>query len=136
MSNTHYSNICDGVLSDYITPDKFRTILPSQRDVPLGPTEIPVEINIKKETAKRLSFRIPWDGIIYACARGKEAMKEKLGIESDPGAATLSDWDDKFLLIFEQTNGKEGPVFNISTEDVIELLENCWRAPAHRITRV
>lgn len=128
-----YKDLRTGALSEYITPDRFRTISERQRKyTPPGASEIFVEIQLKGRMRSLLSFKIPWDGIIYGCARGKREIKERLGLKSDICAAYIVDWDDKFLLMLELEGKIDYPVLFVSTEDVIGLLENCWRIPEQR----
>lgn len=128
-----YKDLRTGALSEYITPDRFRTISERQRKyTPPGVSEIFVEIQLKGRMRSLLSFKIPWDGIIYGCARGKREIKERLGLKSDICAAYIVDWDDKFLLMLELEGKIDYPVLFVSTEDVIGLLENCWRIPEQR----
>ncbi|MDY3929002.1 MAG: hypothetical protein SOZ34_06525 [Clostridia bacterium] len=127
-----YKNVEFGSLSDYITPDKFRTISESMRSIPMGVTEFAVEIHLKKNVKNKLSFKTPWDGIIYGCAREKDDLKQKLNLESEIKVAYIMDWDDKFLVLLELKNSSERPVVYVHSEDVIYLLENCWRIPEQR----
>lgn len=127
-----YKNVEFGKLSDFITPDKFRTIDEGTRRIPMGVTEFAVEIQLKKNMRKKLSFKTPWDGIIYGCARSKQELKDKLGLESDIKMAYIVDWDDKFLIMLELSNSKEKPIVYVSGSDVAELLENCIRIPEQR----
>ena len=62
MAPKHYENMRDASLYEYITPDIVRTISKEQRDIPGGVTEIPLEIQLKKKSMKKLSFNVPWDG--------------------------------------------------------------------------
>lgn len=127
-----YKNIKFGSLDEYITPNKFRTIAGNMRDIPLGVTEFAVEIHMKYELKSKLSFKTPWDGIIYGCARDKRDVKEKLNIKSEIKTAYLVDWDDKYLFLLELENQQEIPVMYVQSEDILTLLENCWRIPEQR----
>lgn len=127
-----YKNVEFGTLADYITPDKFRTISESMRSIPLGVTEFAVEIHLKKDIKNKLSFKTPWDGIIYGCARGRRELKEKLNLESEIKIAYIMDWDDKFLVLLELENSAERPVVYVHSREVVNLLENCWRIPEQR----
>lgn len=80
------------------------------RHIPPGITEFAVEIHMKYELKSKLSFKIPWDGIIYGCARDKRTLKEKLGLKSDIKTAYLVDWDGKYLFLIEMENQEEFPV--------------------------
>ena len=127
-----YENIRLGLLSEYITPDKFRTIGEDMRDIPIGLTEYAVEIQMKKKSKGMLSFKTPWDGIIYGCARDKRELKEKASLEADVKKVYLVDWDTRFLLLAESENSEERPLIYVPTADVINLLENCRRVPEQK----
>ena len=127
-----YKNVRFGSLDEYITPDKFRTIGEDMRHISPGITEFAVEIHMKYELKSKLSFKTPWDGIIYGFARSKRALKEKLGLKSDIKTAYLIDWDDKYLFLIETENQGEYPVAYVPSEDIINLLENCMRVPEQR----
>lgn len=79
-----------------------------------------------------LSFKTPWDGIIYGCARDKRVLREKLNLNSDIKTAYLVDWDDKFLFLIELENQQEYPLMYVHIQDILNLLENCWRIPEQR----
>lgn len=123
-------------LSDYLTPDKFRTITEQQREYELGVSEAPAEIRLKRRMRELLDFAIPWDGIIYACARDKRKMAEKLGAAGGIVTIYLDDQGDCFMLLFEFDDNSKPAVFRIETEDVVTLLENCWRVSEHQRPRV
>ena len=53
------------------------------RHVPMGITEFAVEIHMKRKLKSKLSFKAPWDGIIYGCARSKKDLEQKLGLKSE-----------------------------------------------------
>lgn len=127
-----YKNVEFGSLADYITPEKFRTISDSMRSIPMGVSEFAVEIHLKKNVRDMLSFKTPWDGIIYGCARDRRELKKKLCLESEIKTAYIVDWDDKFLVLLELENSAERPVVYVRSEEVINLLENCWRIPEQR----
>lgn len=124
-----YKNIKFGSLDEYITPDKFRTIGDDMRHIPPGITEFAVEIHMKYKLKSKLSFKTPWDGIIYGCARDKRILKQKLELKSDIKTAYLMDWDDKYLFLLELENQQEYPVAYVHNNDIIKLLENCIRIP-------
>ena len=53
------------------------------RHIPLGFTEFAVEVHMKHKSKSKLSFKTPWDGIIYGCARDKRAFKREVNLNSD-----------------------------------------------------
>lgn len=127
-----YKNIKFGSLDEYITPNKFRTIGDDMRHIPLGITEFAVEIHMKYELKSKLSFKAPWDGIIYGCARDKRDVKKNLNLKSEIKKAYLIDWDDKYLFLLELENQQEVPVMYVQSTDILTLLENCSRIPEQR----
>ena len=128
----HYENITKTALSEYITPDKFRTVMPPQWEFSAGYSELPVAITLKKKTAGMLSFDVPWDGMIYGFVRSKFDIQKKLGMVNMPKLVNIIDWEDKFVLVFEEKNPKEIKAFEITAKEVIELLENCTRTPEQK----
>ena len=124
----HFEAVKYGSLSDYITPDKFRTVAEQQRDL-LGLTEVAVELQLKAPARSRLSFPVPWDGEIYGCVRDRKRLQEKLGFTEEISRIYIQDWDNRFLVLFEQKNDVGYYAVYVPTEDVIDLLENCLRIP-------
>ena len=75
-----------------------------------------------------------WDGIIYGFVRGKKEIMEKLsGFEVK--RITISDWDDKFQLLFEGEKETDEIPFFVTGEEVRGLLENCRRVPEQNIPK-
>ena len=123
-----YKDTKSVALGEFITPEKFRTILPESRKVGGGVSEIPVEIHTKPPFTKSLSFHVGWDGIIYGYVRGKKEISAKLGETLKIAKITVTDWDDRFLMMFEGYE-KEEISFFVSSDEVRELLETCLRVP-------
>ena len=128
MANS-FRNAERAVLSDYIPADRFRTILPEHRHIEGGITEIPVEIHMKRPFAKKLSFTVEWDGIIYGFVRGKKDIIARLDGMEKLSRITISDWDDKFQLLFEGTGKHTELPFFVTPAEVLDLIENCRRVP-------
>lgn len=129
-----YRNAQSVRLADYIPAEKFRTILSKQRHMEGGVSEIPVEIHMKKLFADTLSFYVEWDGIVYGFVRGKKEISEKLS-GFDVKRITVSDWDDKFQLLFEGEKETDEMPFFVTGEEVRELLEKCRRVPEQMISK-
>ena len=119
-------------LKDYVPADKFRTVLPNQRSIPMGITEVAVDIHLRKGTAKKLSFKVPWVGDLFGCLRGAKELKKLLATKNDIESVALTDCDDGFLLIFDTTDRGESVTFSVTQQEVINLLENCRRVPEQR----
>jgi hypothetical protein len=131
MDNS-YKNAEHITLSDYIPADKFRTVISEYRHIGGGYSEIPVEIHMKPEFVKTLSFKVDWDGVVYGHVRGKRDILEKLSEFSSIRLITISDWDGQFRVIFEGTEENKEKAFFVKPEEVRELLENCFRAPEQK----
>lgn len=129
-----YKNAKSVKLADYIPADKFRTILSKQRHMEGGVSEIPVEIHMKRLFADTLSFYVEWDGIVYGFVRGKKDILEKLS-GFDVKRIIISDWDDKFQLLFEGEKATDEIPFFVTGEEVRELLENCRRVPEQNVPK-
>ena len=129
MAPKHYDNMRDAALSDYITPDTMRLIAESCRSISGGCSEIPLEIQLQPKTAEKLSYHVPWDGVLDGFVRGREPLRQKLGLSLPLQSATISDWNEGFVLIFETADAAETAAFRISEQDVLNLLENCRRPP-------
>ena len=48
---------------------------------------------------------------------------------------TVSDWDDKFQLLFEGEKETDEMPFFVTGEEVRELLENCRRVPEQNVPK-
>lgn len=132
MANTdHYANAPAVKLGDYIPVKLFRTVHRTEADLPGGITEIKVVIDIERPLAKKLSFRTSSSGRIHGFVRMNDLLKS-INTKQDKGSTvrriTINDWGYKALMIIEMENDSEKPYF-VSTKDLINLLENCRRAP-------
>ena len=130
-----YKNAQSVSLCDYIPADRFRTILPEHRHMGGGISEIPVEINMKRSFADTLSFYVEWDGIVYGYVRGRKLIDEKLEGFPPVRRITLTDWDDKFQLLFEGEGETDELPYFVTYDEVRQLLENCRRVPEQMIPR-
>lgn len=129
MAERHYNDAVSCELSELVTPDRFRTVLYSQFSLPCGLTEIPVELNIKRVTAGKLSFSVPRDGMLYGFARIRPFVKEKFG--ADSAKLYIYDWDNRFAVVFDLGTNKE-KAYIVTADEVVYLLENCMRVPEQR----
>lgn len=132
MANTqHYANAPTVRLEDYIPVKMFRTIHRTEADLPGGISEIKVVIDIERPLAKKLSFRTSSSGRIHGFVRMNDLLRS-INTKQDRGSTvrriTINDWDDKALMIIEMDNDREQAFF-VSTKELINLLENCRRAP-------
>ena len=132
MASQHYENMKTARLFDCLEICRTRTVTSDVRDLPGGITEIPIEIRLKCNTAQRLSFTIPWDGILYGFVHPKSQIMQRLGAKKPLKKLTVADWDDTFVLIYETIDPKDTGAFYVSGDDVIKLLEECRRPPEQR----
>ena len=132
MANSeHYANAPTVKLEDYIPVKLFRTVHRTESDLPGGITEIKVIIDIERPLARKLSFRTSSSGRIHGFVR-MNALLKSINTKKDHGSTfrriTINDWGNKALMVIEMENDEEIPFF-VSTQDLIDLLENCRRAP-------
>ncbi len=132
MANSeHYANAPTVKLEDYIPVKLFRTVHRTESDLPGGITEIKVIIDIERPLARKLSFRTSSSGRIHGFVR-MNALLKSINTKKDNGSTvrriTINDWGNKALMVIEMENDEEIPFF-VSTQDLIDLLENCRRAP-------
>ncbi len=122
----HYDEVKACKLSDIFKISHFRLVNYEEKDIPHGISELVVVLDLKKDFGKKLSYKIPWDGQLFGFVRSKNEVYQNIEAQ---GATklTISDWDDKCMIIFEDKNGKEGPVFSVDKEDIVDLLEKCRR---------
>ncbi len=128
-----YSDVPRVSLTDYIKCDKFRTILAECRDLPCGVTEIPVTMELKKNSALYAEncmadcFRD--EKVVYGFVTSEGKLsgvldERKLGCRDVE--ILLNEWDKtSFLMIFRQSDGTEEPIYFVDTADISGLLKNC-----------
>lgn len=119
-------------LENYIPADKFRTILPECRHIGGGISEIAAEIQVSKKFAHKLSFDVPWDGLLYGFVRRKRELEAEVMGGKKIRKVFIQDWDDRFLILFEGSGKDEEKAFFADPNDVCALLENCMRIPEQR----
>ena len=131
MAVKRYADAVFVKLDTYITPDRFRTILPEMRSIPGGLTEVPVEFSISAPLMKKLPEGISADGItVYGFVRLNDALRERFGEalaeRRDCCRITFSDWDDRLLFLCE-TGKQDIPAF-VTPDEGENLLQNCLHA--------
>ena len=129
MSGGHYENIKNANLFDCLSIAQTRIVPSNLRNVPAGYSEVPLVFHLKPEMVKKLTFKVPWGGIVYGFVNSASKLKEKLGLNSAITDITVSDWDGRFVLIFETESEADSVAFNVEKADVIKLLSEC-RKPA------
>lgn len=132
MANSeHYANAPTVKLEDYLPVKLFRTVHRTEADLRGGITEIKVIIDIERPLAKKLSFRTSSSGRIHGFVRMNTLLRS-INTKESKGTTirriTLNDWGTKALMVIEMENDEEKPFF-VSEKDLIDLLENCRRAP-------
>ena len=127
MSGGHYENIKNANLFDCIGISQIRLVPSKLRNVPVGYSEVPLIFHLKSETVKKLSFKVPWGGVVYGFANSSQRIEQKLGLGSRIIDITVSDWDGRFMLIFETENEADSIALNVDGKDVIRLLNECRR---------
>lgn len=127
MSGERFKNIKDVYLFDYLCIAQTRLVPTSLRNIHAGYSEAPLEFHLKPKTVKKLSFNVPWGGVLYGFVRPKAEIRKRVGLASDITCVTVSDWDGRFLLIFETANEADTVAYNVNEKDVLRLLEECCK---------
>ena len=127
MSGGHYDNIKNANLFDCLSISQTRIVPSNLRNVPAGYSEVPLVFHLKPETVKKLAFKVPWGGVVYGFANSAQQTEQRLGLNSRITDITVSDWDGRFMLIFETENEADSVAFNVAEEDVIKMLNECRR---------
>lgn len=130
-----YPNTEFVTLSDYIPADYFRTVYMEQLEIPHGKTEILVQIEFAKKSpdSSLTNLVLPdcYAGMmfVYGFARENEALKfvftGTMAQDYPNRKISLCDWQDKFLLLFENGSKTAEKAFFVQPHEVAELMETC-----------
>lgn len=91
-----------------------------------GVTEIFLSFDLREPFAKSLSFPVPWDREVHGFLRNKQELYRKIGLDTIV-RITIIDWNDKFVLVFEDKEGTQNPIYSTHRDCVKTLLEECMR---------
>ncbi len=127
MSGGHYNNIKNANLFDCFSISQTRIVPSNLRNVPAGYSEVPLVFHLKPKTVKKLSIKVPWGGVVYGFVNSASSVKKKIGLNSNIADIAISDWDGRFVLIFETENEADSVAFNVAEDDVLKLLNECRR---------
>ena len=98
-------------------------------------SEYLIHIEMKDEFRQSLDFITPFHGNLYAYAFVTDTFDEildKYGFTKDGLAVDLVDWDEAFVISFEQ---KKKEIQLYCNKDAVRLiLERCVRIPSQRIS--
>lgn len=94
-----------------------------------GVTEFPLQFTLQEPFCKELSFQVPWDREVFGFLRQKDDLFAKLGVD-DVIKATIIDWEDTFILVFENAQGVQKPIYSTHRNCVAALLEGAMRPPS------
>ena len=118
-------------LADYIPADKFRTILPECRHIGGGISEIAAEIQVSEKFARKLSFYVSWDGLLYGFVRRKRELEADVMGGKKIKTVFIQDWDDKFLILFEGAEKDEEKAFLHH----LKMFIICWKTAPEFLSR-
>lgn len=121
-------------LKSYIPYDHFRTV--ESFESRKAKSEFNSEVELKDNFMKRLSFKVPWDGKLYAYVRQTESLQKLFtehGLTSrEIESISFEDWDGQFVLIMETADRRRDLSFFVSADDMWYLLEHCCRIPKQK----
>lgn len=126
-------------LSDYFTPEKFRTIPGSAITNRGGATEVQVVFNINAEFGKRLNFAFSTMFVIYGFSimndKLRKINKNKYASYMSEGVLkriTLNDCGERFVMVLELSDAPD-ELLAVTADEVEYLLNNCMH-PAEEYT--
>lgn len=119
-----YEKIQKIELSKLFPVEDFRLVREEHRKIPGGISEIFIKVDLKKDFAKKLNFKAPWDGELYAFVKCKKELFKATGYDNTK-KITITDWDDEFVIVFEDNKGHEEPIYSVEKNELKDLLENC-----------
>lgn len=117
-------------LDSIMPPEKFRTILPEDREAPGGLSEQKVVIEFKRNSPMYKEIPPCFKGamFVYGFVRRNHGLRELFGDKYDEIKKqlkiSLHEWEDKFLLDFYIDDSYSVSYF-VTTEEVKSLLKNC-----------
>ena len=104
-------------LGTIMPPEKFRTVLPEDRDAPGGLTEQKVVIEFRRDSPIYSQLLPCFRGAMFVYGDKYDDIKEKLKV-------SLHEWEDKFLLDFYVDDAYSKSYF-VKSEEVLYLLQHC-----------
>ncbi|MGE4483680.1 MAG: hypothetical protein AB7C97_01055 [Oscillospiraceae bacterium] len=118
-------------LYEYLPVNMFRTILPELRKLSWGAREIPVIIELSRNSrlySKSLPDYFKNAMYIYGYVKMNARLEEVFGCGSESGTRGMQifmhEWDNKFLMLFMYNREPVGkPVF-VAKQEVAELMIN------------
>ncbi len=119
-----FDDVVEIKLSEIFAVNDFRLIREEHRNLLGGVSEIPISIDLKKDFAKSLDFEAPWDGELYGYIKCKKELFKKTGFDNTK-KITIVDWDSHIIIIFEDEDGNEKPIYSVTKNELKYLLENC-----------
>lgn len=122
-------------LAEYIPYNDFRTVLEECRDIKCGISEIPVIIELKKDSVLYKSGCLPsfYDeamfiyGFIVANNKLKKIFSRYFkNIQLAHASILLNEWDsERFIMSFVYDNETEKISYSVKSNDIKSLLKNC-----------
>lgn len=131
MKNSKYPNAAYIKLEEYLPAGAFRTVFKDQAEVPHGQTEIFVQIELAKNTKSKKYMPACYKGMmfVYGFARENPRLAEvfsgEMAQEKANRKISLFEWEDRFLIVFENGSRTAEKVMYTGLEDVQYLMENC-----------
>lgn len=116
-------------LASILPAETVRLIPYRFRDVPKGPTEVPLEIRLSENFKPGIPLPRAWDGRVFGYVRDNDELKKLFSGKMAEGYAHrriyLNDMEENFRLTLESGSGEHESIFAVASSDVRTLLRNC-----------
>ena len=110
-------------ISDIFDPNRLRTVS-NFRDMLSCPFDAAVVFELKDDALAKLTFPYPWDGRFYAYYL--------TDVERPADKWFIADWGNGLCRLTLERRKQIVAWRDVSTDDVLQLLELCLRIPAQR----
>lgn len=126
--------IKSSTIENFIKPYRFRTI--EDFSFCKAPDEVAIEISLKDEMRKNLSFKTPWSGELYAYCAASDLLAKTIlerGFLLDDVTLSFCDWDQEYVITLNIRGSKDELQYSISKESLKKCLEEARRIPSQRV---
>ena len=114
-------------LASILPAETVRLIPYRFRDVPKGPTEVPLEIRLSENFNPGIPLPRAWDGRVFGYVRDNDELKKLFSGKMAEGYAHrkiyLNDMEENFRLTLESGSREHESIFAVASSDVRPCFE-------------